>query len=350
MKKKILTLCLSVMISVSLIGVAGCASTSVNKIDDKVTIGMVTDIGGINDGSFNETAWKGLRKASEDFNVDVKFLESTKDSDYISNIETFVDEDVDLILTVGFNTTSAIEEAANAYPDKDFAIIDGSFESEIPSNVKNIVFNEHEAGFLAGVVASQASKDGNVGFIGGMEVPAVDKYKYGYMAGVLVSEISKGKKVEEVKTQVAYANSFTDAAKGRAIAEQMINNDADVIFHAAGPVGNGMFEALKEKELFGIGVDTDQNAIAPETVITSAVKNLDVATYELANEVAKDRFEGGTITVNTLSNNGVGIAPLNDKVDISMLNMIESYKEKITNKTIVVPSTKEEYNDFIKTL
>ena len=345
--KKLLTLCLSTMMTVSLIG---CGNTSID-LEDKATIGMVTDIGGINDGSFNETAWKGLQKASEDFNVEVKFLESTKDSDYLTNIETFIDEDVDLILTVGFNTTNALEEAALAYPDKDFAIIDGSFEeSKLPPNVKNIVFNEHEAGFLAGVVASQVSKDGNVGFIGGMEVPAVDKYKYGYMAGVLTSEVAKGKKVEDVKIQTQYANSFTDASKGRAISEQMMNNGADVIFHAAGPVGNGMFEALKERNLFGIGVDTDQRSVAPEIVITSAVKNLDRASYELANEVAKDEFKGGTVSINTLHNNGVGIATPNERVSESAINKVNEYKKKIINKTIVVPSTKEEYNDFMKTL
>lgn len=343
MNKKIIALGLSLIMSLTLL--TACNKEEVKE--DKISIGMITDIGGINDGSFNESTWNGLEKAREDFNIEISFLESNKDADFAPNIETFIDQDIDLILAVGYNQTDAIKEAAKNYPDRNFAIIDGAFEEEIPSNVKNIVFNEHEGAFLAGVLAAAMTENNAIGFIGGMEIPAVDKYKYGYMAGAY--SFANDKK-ENINIMTTYANSFTDTAKGKAIAQQMIKNGADVIFHAAGPVGNGMFEALKENNLLGIGVDTDQNAIAPETVITSAMKNLDIASYNIAKEVYEGNFKGGTAITNTLNNGGVGIAKVNNKVTEEQIKIIEEYSEKIVNGEIKVPATSEEYTDFIKSL
>lgn len=322
----------------------GCTNTD-EKNDSKIKIGMITDVGGINDESFNQSTWNGLQKAKEELNIDVTYVESKQEGDYVQNIETLIDQNVDLILGVGFKLTDAIEEASKLYPNQNFAIIDGEFANGVPSNVKNIMFKEEEAGYLAGVLASKMTKTNVVGFIGGMEVPVVDRYKYGFMAGV--EDTMKESKVKMSSIQISYANSFTDSSKGKAIANQMIKNDTDIIFHAAGPVGNGMFEALKEKGLVGIGVDMDQNKLAPDTVVTSAVKHLNIASYNLAKELKKGNFKGGVVELNTLANDGVGLADYNKVVTKEAKEAVDKAKEKIIKREIVVPSTKDEYKNYI---
>ena len=336
MFKKLLTIAFASVLTLTMS--VGCTKQE-SKKEDSISIGMITDIGGINDGSFNESTWKGLKKAKEDLGVEVYYLESNQDADYKTNIETFIDKDVDLILGVGYNQTNAFKEAAKQYPERKFALIDGDFDT-IPDNVKNIKFKEEEAGYLAGILAANTTKTGVVGFIGGMSVPAVDSYKYGFMAAV--HDVNP-----DITIMEQYANTFTDASKGRAIAEQMMSKDADIIFHAAGPVGNGMFEALKEKGLLGIGVDTDQNSIAPDTVMTSAVKHLNIASYNLARDLALGNFQGGGVIISDLSNDGVGIAKVIKAVPAEAVKATEEYKEKIIKGDIDVPSTLEEYENYI---
>lgn len=334
MFKKLLT---TALVSILAITAVGCTKQETKK--DIISIGMVTDVGGINDGSFNESAYKGLLKAKETLGIDVVYVESRQESDYASNIETLIDQDVDLILGVGYAMTEQFEEAAKQYPDRKFALIDGEFV-EVPENVLNIKFKEQEAGYLAGVLAAKTSNTDVIGFIGGMKAPVVDRYKYGFIAGV------KDTKPNATVLE-QYANSFTDTSKGRAIADHMILKDADIIFHAAGPVGNGMFEALKEKNLLGIGVDTDQNSIAPQTVLTSAVKNLDIATYELSECLLTGNFKGGEAKLNDLTNAGVGIVdPITVATDEAIV-AVKKAKEKIITGDIIVPSTLQEYGNYV---
>lgn len=339
------TLALGLLLALSLVLLTGCNNKSEEK-ENNIKIGMITDVGGINDESFNQSAWEGLKKAEKDLGIDVSYIESNQESDYEQNMDTFLDQDLDLILAVGYKLTETVETAAKNNPDKKFAIIDGEFSGKIPSNVKNITFKEEEAGYLAGALAAISSKNGRIGFIGGMEVPVVDRYKYGFLAGV--SDAYKELKVDDFNVQTSYANSFTDQAKGKAIANQMINNEAEVIFHAAGPVGNGVFEALKEQDKLGIGVDADQNKLAPDTVISSAVKNLNIASYNIAKEICTDTFVGGKTVINSLSNDGVGLAKYNNKVSSDAVQLVENFKHKIISKDVIVPATKDEYEKYIK--
>lgn len=335
MLKKLLTATLSCALIVSVIG---CTRKETKK-EDYVSIGMITDVGGINDESFNQSAWEGLLKAKTDLGIGVRYLESNQESDYVTNIDTFIDQDVDLILGVGYAMTEDIYEAAKQYPDRKFALIDGSFE-DIPDNVINISFKEEQAGYLAGVLAASVTKTDVIGFLGGIKNPVVDKYKYGFMTGV-----------KDVNSDIVlleqYANSFTDVSKGRAITEQMIKNKADIVFHAAGSVGNGMFEALTEKGLLGIGVDTDQSSIAPNTVLTSAIKKLDNASYLLAKDLSEGKFNGGTTLNNDLYNDGVGIAKVIESVSSDKLAIVKEYKNKIIKTNESIPETEEEYNKYI---
>ena len=335
--KKLATLAMATVVSASLL--VGCSSSNESATDDKITVAMVTDVAGVNDQSFNQSAWEGLQKAEKELGVEVKYLESKQDSDYATNIETLVDEGVDLILGVGLKLTDAINEGAELYPEQKFVLVDN--ESEL-DNVKNILFNAQESAYLAGLVAGRMTKTNNVGFIGGMELPSIDTFKYGFMAGVKAANPNA-----EVQSQ--YANSFTDQAKGKAIANQMYSNGADIIFTCGGDVGTGAIEAAKENGKFAIGVDRDQSDLAPENVLTSAIKRVDVGIYELVKEYKEGIFEGGTTTVYGLEDNAVGIPDTTKNlVSQEILDYVAEQTEKLKSGEVVAPKTEEEYNAMFK--
>ena len=335
--KKLATLAMATVVSASLL--VGCSSSNESATDDKITVAMVTDVAGVNDQSFNQSAWEGLQKAEKELGVEVKYLESKQDSDYATNIETLVDEGVDLILGVGLKLTDAINEGAELYPEQKFVLVDN--ESEL-DNVKNILFNAQESAYLAGLVAGRMTKTNNVGFIGGMELPSIDTFKYGFMAGVKAAN-------PDAQVQSQYANSFTDQAKGKAIANQMYSNGADIIFTCGGDVGTGAIEAAKENGKFAIGVDRDQSDLAPENVLTSAIKRVDVGIYELVKEYKEGIFEGGTTTVYGLEDNAVGIPDTTKNlVSQEILDYVAEQTEKLKNGEVVAPKTEEEYNAMFK--
>ena len=295
MFKKFKMLVLSTML-IGSVGLVGCSTKTEEKESKKVT--LVLDLGGVNDESFNQSAWTGAEQASKELGVEVKYLESKQDSDYATNIETAIDMGSDLIIGVGFNLTEAIEKAAYAYPEQQFAIVDGSFK-EIPSNVTNIVFNEEEAGYLAGLVTAKTIKSDKFGFVGGFEIPAVINYKNGFERGL--KEINPN-----ATLSVQYANSFTDAAKGRAIAEQMSKNGIKCIMAAAGGVNNGIYEVCAEKDTHAVAVDMAQSYILPNTILTSAIKKVDVGVAETIKSYVNGNLKGGTASIYNISNNGVG--------------------------------------------
>jgi len=342
--KKIVSLATSVVLSTSLL--VGCSGKNKgnggNVSNEKGTlkIGMITDVAGVNDQSFNQSAWEGLQKSKEELGVEVTYLESKQDSDYAANIETFVDEGVDLILGVGAKLAPAIEEGAGLYPDQKFVIVDEELPSDI-KNVKSILFNSQEAAYLVGLIAGKMTETNNVGFIGGMDIPVIDTFKYGYMAGVKKAN-------SNVQIQDQFANSFTDQAKGKAIANQMYGQGADIIFIAGGDVGTGAIEAAKEKNKYAIGVDRDQSDLAPKNVLTSAIKRVDVGVYETVKDLLDGKFEGGTVTVYGLDQDAVGIAPTTKNlVPQDILDYVNQEIEKLKKGDIKVPKDKKEYYDEI---
>ena len=342
---KIVSLAMSVVLSTSLL--IGCSSKNKDKFYNEsnkkaiLKVGMITDVAGVNDQSFNQSAWEGLQKAKEELGVDVTYLESKQDSDYAANIETFVDEDVDLILGVGAKLAPAIEEGAGLYPDQKFAIVDEELPSDI-KNVKSILFNSQEAAYLVGLIAGKMTKTNNVGFIGGMEIPVIDTFKYGYMAGVKNAN-------SNVQIQDQFANSFTDQAKGKAIANQMYSNGADIVFTCGGDVGTGAIEAAKENGKFAIGVDRDQSDLAPQNVLTSAIKRVDAGVFETVKSYVNGTFEGGTTTTYGLEENAVGVPDTTKNlVSQDILDLVEETITKLKNKEITVPKNEEEYNAMFK--
>ena len=301
-----------------------------------IKVGMVTDVGGVNDGSFNESAWTGLQMAAEDFGVEVNYMESKTDSDYAPNIETLIDEDYDLIIITGYMLADALREAAELYPDQTFVIIDDASNAEF-ENVTCMMFEQAQASYLVGLAAGMATETDTVGFVLGMESETMNQFGYGYLAGVL--DANADAKIEQFN-----ANSFGDPAIGKTAVTNMVIEGADVVFHAAGGTGLGVIDGCKEAGIWAIGVDSDQSVLAPETVLTSAMKRVDNGCYEAIKAYLKGELESGILTYD-LEMGGVDIAPTTDNLSDEILEAVEAAKEAIIAGEIVVPNNKEDFEE-----
>jgi len=328
--------CLFVTLSMVLVfGLAANVSAAA-----KFKVAMVTDVGGVNDQSFNQSAWEGLQRTQKDFGINVAYKESKQDADYAPNMETLTDAEYNLIWGIGFLMGDAIKETAQINPDQKYAIIDFSYGDKTPKNVTGVVFQEEQPSFLVGYIAGKLTKANKVGFVGGIKFPLIEKFEYGYMTGVKLANPKC-----EILSQ--YAESFTDAAKGKAITNNMYQQGADIVFHASGGVGDGVIEAAKEKGKWAIGVDKDQNFLAPDNVLTSAMKRVDNAIYDVVRRLKDGQWKGGDTVVYNLSNNGVGIAPTSGKhVPASVLKEVDQLIARIKKGEIVVPATKDEFDKF----
>ena len=301
--------------------------------DDEFKIGLITDVGGVNDGSFNQSAWEGLEKAGEELGVEVNYLESATDADYQPNMETFVDEDYDLIISVGYMLADATREAAEANPDTKFAIIDDS-SIDLP-NVTSLMFKAEQASYLVGYVAGLTTKTNNIGFVVGMTNETMNQFGYGYCAGAIDAN-------PDITVQQFNANSFADSATGKTMANTAITNGADIVFQAAGATGLGVIEACQEAGVYAIGVDSDQSSIAPKTVLTSAMKRVDNAVYDAVQELIDDKLEGGVQTFD-LAAGGVDIAPSQDLISDDVIKAVDEVKEKIISGDVVIPDNKDDF-------
>ena len=274
-------------------------------------VAVVLDTGGENDKSFNEYTLKGAQRAAKDFLVKVDYVVSQAATDYEKNIETFASEGYDLIITVGFLMGDATAKKAVEHPNIKFAIIDVDYPAERYQtdlkNVTSLMFQEDEVGYLAGVLAGCMTKTGVIGSVSGMEIPPVVRFVTGYQNGA--------KSVRpDIKTLNVYIPNFNDPATGKQAGQQQIAQGADVIFGVGGNTGNGGLLAAKEKGLMAIGVDVDQYFTYPEVkdaLITSAAKNMDVATYNAIRDFTRGTLKPG-VRMNNLANKGIGLAPYHD--------------------------------------
>lgn len=304
---------------------------------EALKVAMVTDVGGVNDESFNQSAWEGLQKAEQDLKIKATYVESKQDADYQTNLETMIDGDNDLIWGIGYKMGDALLETSKQYPDQKFAIIDYSYGDQTPENIVGVLFHQEQCSFLVGYIAGKTTKTNKVGFVGGMKGTLIEQFEAGYLAGVHYAN-------PEVEVKVQYAESFSDAAKGKAIATKMYNDGADIVYHAAGNVGAGVIEIAKETNKWAIGVDRDQNYLAPDNVLTSAMKLVGSGTYNITKELQDGVWNGGTTVNYGVAEGGVGIAPTSDKhVDAAILEEVEAIKAKIISKEITVPLTVEEF-------
>ena len=325
------------------------AATEENKEDkgeasetpngESVSVTMVTDFGGVNDKSFNQSAYEGLQKAEEEGAATFDYIESHKEADFVPNLESALDSESDLILTVGFALYPATDEAAEENPDQNYVIIDNANEKD-RENLLGVTFADHQNSFLVGYIAGMQSETNNVGFVGGIKGVIVDRFEYGFRAGVEQAAREKG---EDIQVQVQYANSFDDQAAGKNIADRMYQEGADVIFHAAGGVGIGVIEAAKENDKWVIGVDRDQQAEAPDNMLVSTVKGVGDAVRLIIDEYAQGKFHGGEQTFTLADGDSVTIAYAdNGLVSQEVKDKVEELKQEIIDGKIQVPENEEQ--------
>ena len=291
------------LLASSLTLMIGCANTEKVDVEENYKVGLVLSVGGVNDESFNQSAWEGALRAEEEYeNVEVTYLESTGEADYIPNIETLVDMNMDLIVGVGFQVSDSVKEAAETYPKQAFAMIDSTYDNveDIPRNVRPILFNEEQAGYLTGLIAGKMTKTNTIAWTGGFDIPSCTPFYTGYEKGAKEAN-------PNVKVLKQYINSFTDAAKGKVAAQQMIANGSDIIFMATGGGNMGIIEAIKEANgVKGIGVDMPMSYLAKDYIVTSALKNVGEGLKLTIKDYIDGNFNGGNEVKYDLTNDGVG--------------------------------------------
>ena len=290
-----------------------CATYDGLQAPEGFRVNLVTDIGKVDDGTFNQFAYEGMLAAADCFGIaDTSFIETVSEADYASNIATALENDPNTLITVGFLITTDTEAAATANPDVDFVGID-QFLEEYPANMAGVIFNEDESGYIAGVMAASLSQSGVIGVVAGREdVPPVVKFVNGYIAGAQSVN-------PDIRVLSIYNESFTDIAKGASDAAQFIGEGADVIFGAGGQTGSGGIAAAAEDGKWAIGVDQDEyfttfasgSAPGSEYLASSAVKRVDIATFRLIADSIQDTFEGGLV-VGTAANNLITYAEAHD--------------------------------------
>jgi len=289
--------------------------------------GLVTDVGKINDGTFNQYAYTGLLKAEKDLGIGIKYIETVAQADYGKNIQSLVEQKCEIVVAVGFMMGDAIKEASGKYPDTKFAIVDFAYDPAI-ANVRGLVFAEDEAGYMAGALAASMTKSGTIAAVGGMEIPPVQKFLKGYEAG------AKSVKAD-VAVKTVYIDSFIDRARGAEAAKSFMSEGADVIFGAGGQTGSGGIQAAAEAGAYVIGVDQDeyvttfQNGGAPgsDKIISSAMKRVDQAVFLTIKDVVDGKFTNGVAVYNA-ANGGIGLASFN-KADGAIPAEVKAKMEEI---------------------
>lgn len=321
---------------------AGCggggSTTPTDGAEGNVKVTMITDTGGVNDQSFNQLSWAGMQKLGADLGWEVSYIESKQEADYVTNLDKAVDDGSQLIWGVGFAMGDAVNEAAEANPDVQFAIVD-STNNNGAANLTGVTFKQEECSFAVGYVAARMTTSGKVGFVGGINSDYMQPFEQGYYAGIEYANKEQG---TSVTYQGQWAEHFGDAAKGKSIAQKMIQDGADVLYHAAGGTGTGMIEACAEAGVYAIGVDMDQAHLAPQTVITSALKRVDQAIYQISQQLIAGELQGGSNISLGAAEDAVGIAPTHDLLPDDVYNDALGVIEKIKAGEIVVPKTADE--------
>jgi len=344
MKIKLLSVLLIFVLSVL---ISSCGTKSEAESSGKIKVGIVFDIGGKNDRSFNAAAWEGVKRAQKDLDIVLRDVEPGNPTSIEPAMRAFAEENFDLIIGVGFAQGPIMQKVANDYPNIKFAIVDGViFEADGKTpkqNVASLVFREHEGSFLVGMIAAAKSKTGVLGFVGGMDIPLIHKFETGYEEGARFVNPN----VRVIDNYVGVTDgAWNNPGKGKELALNQIEKGADVIFTAAGNSGLGAFDAVEQygKDVNGqankyvIGVDSNQNGVKPGFVLTSMVKRVDNAVYDVVKEVLSGQFKGGFHAFG-LDKDGVAYAmDENNKglIPDDILQKVEESKGKIVAGEIKV--------------
>jgi len=314
-------------------------TTSGGNTGKKIKVGLVTDIGGLNDRGFNHLSYVGLLRAQKELGIAQRVYQAKSTQEYVPNLSTFARDGYDLTIGVGFTEADAIDTVATNYPNSKFAIVDvdQTEEQHKPKNLLGLLFREQETGYLVGYLAGLEEKrrpgPDVIGSVGGQKQPPVDRFIAGYQAGAKAADPG-------IKLLNAYSEDFSDQAKCKQVALNQIEQGAGVIFQVAGGCGLGALDAAKEKGVWGIGVDADQSFLGPH-ILTSAVKRVDTAVFLAIKSVVDGTFKGGNMVFG-LKQNGVGIGKISPKVpqaEVAKVNQIRAdiISGKIKNISTQVP-------------
>jgi basic membrane protein A len=305
-----------------------------------VRIGLVFDVGGKNDRSFNESAWRGLERAKAELGVDVQYIEPTEGADRETALRSLAARGCNLVIGVGFIFGPDLERLAQQFPNVSFAGIDYTPSPGIDPlpNLAGLRFREHEGSFVVGAIAGMLTRTKTVGFVGGMKIPLIRKFEAGYIAGV-------HHVCPECRVVSAYAGTepkaFADPPLGQELAAAQYGEGADIIFHAAGKTGDGVFAAARQRGAYAIGVDSDQFERAPCCVVTSMVKRVDVAVIDVIKDVIANRFHGGLVELG-LKEHGVTFVSDERNAKLLPLDVVQKARtiaDEIVAGKIQVPST-----------
>ena len=315
------------------------ATGTIGASGDRLRVGLVTDIGGLDDRSFNFLANKGLQRAESELGVEGRVVVSRSNADYVPNLSSLASKKYDLVIAVGFLMADAVDVVAKQFPIVRFAIIDFPQEElkSKPANVRGLLFKEQEAGYLVGYLAGllakrEAGSRQVIGSVGGLKIPPVDRYIAGYQAGAKAAN-------PELQTLNAYSQDFVDQAKCKEVALDEIGRGARVIFQVAGQCGLGALSAAREKNVRGIGVDSDQ-AYLGKHVLTSALKKVDVAVFQTIQSVQDGGFQGGQNTVFDVASGGVGLGEIASDVPADLVSQVNRIQDRIAAGTIKnIPDT-----------
>jgi basic membrane protein A len=313
-------------------------TTTAGSGGESIRVGLVTDIGGLDDRSFNFLANKGLERAESELGVEGRVVVSRANADYIPNLTSLAKQDYDLVIAVGFLMADAVDAVAKRFPDVNFAIIDYS-QAELkskPKNVRGLLFKEQEAGYLVGYLAGLVTKAEAgaklvISSVGGQKLPPVDRYIAGYQAGAK-------KAAPGITTLNAYSQDFVDQAKCKEAALDQIARGAHVVFQVAGQCGLGALSAAKEKNVWGIGVDADQAYLGPH-ILTSALKKVDVAVFDTIKSVQDGSFQAGTDTTFDVASGGVGLGEVAADVPAELVSQVNKVQDDIAAGKVEIPST-----------
>ena len=359
MKKRFLTIALCSALSMGALAGCGNAEQATTQkfepIETEFKVGMVTDSGTIDDRSFNQGSWEGIQGTVAD-SKKIKYIKpaGTSESDYLKEMINLYDGGFKFIVAPGFKFETAIFKAQNDYPDAKFVLLDGTPNDgqgnyAVGPNTVAISFAEQESGFLAGVAAAAELKESNFGFIGGMEIPAVQRFNWGFQQGVTYANENLGTNITLDATNIVYQGSFDDKAGGQQVAAQMYDKGVNVIFTAAGGTGVGAITEAKQRATNGdtnawvIGVDVDQyndgiydTKNNKSVILTSAMKYIDQATHDMIAAEANGTFPGGQSLVLSVANDGVGIPSENPNLSEETINTVKGIYDKIKSGEITV--------------
>ncbi len=355
-QKRITTLALSLLVG-SMTVLSACSATSGNSnapvpagvspdVGDAAKsqkVALITSAGGLEDESFNQSAWEGLQRTSGTYGCGEIYLETRSDTVFSDNLDKAIAEGADLCWGIGYSCAEDMLKAANDHPDISFGVIDNYFDNT-PSNMTGIMFRAQESSFLVGYIAGSVTKSGRVGFVGGVPGEIMDQFQYGYEAGVAYAAKETG---NDVLVKAVYADTYSDAAAGRELAAELYDEGCDIVFQAAGQTGIGVIDEAKERGKFVIGVDKDQSYLAPFNVLTSALKYVSVALYTTSGDFLSGKNIGGQTISLGLADGAVGISSQHSLYPDEVYEAALALKDDIVNGKINPPASEEDYDKFL---